>query len=141
VIEVSIRDRLKDIEGLVSFTFDTWTSASLDPYLSITGHYVHVPAGRPYEWELKSEQLAFSHIDRNHSGDNLSNILVRTVDRYNLRKKVCPPIFFDVHALTKIQVGWFTADNASNNDVAIRTFGTAISQDNPWFDATSARVR
>jgi hypothetical protein len=87
--EVKVREALADIEGKVSFTFDTWTSNAQDPYLSVTGHYITAPKDHPHDWKLKSEQLAFTHFEGNHSGVNMANVLVRTVDRYDLRDKVC----------------------------------------------------
>jgi hypothetical protein len=86
--EAKVCKALANIEGKVSFTFDTWTSDAQDPYLSVTGHYITAPEGRPLEWELKSEQLAFTHFEGNHSGANMANVLIRTIDRYDLRKKV-----------------------------------------------------
>ena len=79
---------LTDIPGKVSFTFDTWTSKACDPYLSVTGHYISTPKASPQEWELKSEQLGFTHIKGNHSRANLGSILVWIIDRYGLRQKV-----------------------------------------------------
>jgi hypothetical protein len=87
VAEGSVRLALTKIEGKVSFTFDTWTSEAQDPYLSVTGHYITAPEGRPMEWELKSVQLAFTHFEGNHSGANMANVLIRTVDRYLLPHK------------------------------------------------------
>ena len=65
-----------------------WTSGTGDPYLSITGHYISSSKDRPQDWELKSEQLAFAPFEGNHSGANMANVLVRTVDRYGIREKV-----------------------------------------------------
>ncbi|KAG1893708.1 uncharacterized protein F5891DRAFT_962532, partial [Suillus fuscotomentosus] len=59
-----------------------------DPFLSVTGHYIHSPPEHPNDWKLKTEQLAFSPIKGQHSGANMANLLVRTIDRYGLRKKV-----------------------------------------------------
>jgi hypothetical protein len=86
--EANVRNALENIEGKVSFTFDTWTSNAQDPYLSVTGHYIAAPKDRPHDWELKSEQLAFTHFEGNHSGANMANVLICTVDRYDLRNKV-----------------------------------------------------
>lgn len=67
---------MKDIPGRVSFTFDTWTSEARDLYLSMTGHYIAGSKESPQDWELKSEQLSFTHIEGNHSGTNLGGILI-----------------------------------------------------------------
>ena len=88
IAEVKVCKALVHIEGKVSFTFDTWTSDAQDPYLSVTGHYIMAPEDQPQEWALKSEQLAFTHFEGNHSGANMANVLVCTVDHYDLRNKV-----------------------------------------------------
>lgn len=75
----------QDVPGKVSFTFDAWTSQVGDPYLSITGHFIH---GTGAAWKLHSEQLAFSPLPGRHSGANIGNAIMRTVDRYDLRGKV-----------------------------------------------------
>jgi hypothetical protein len=79
------------ISSKVSFTFDSWTSDAGDPYLSVTTHYILALVDKPQEWSLKSEQLTFKHIEGNHSGANISKILVGTLDRYRLREKVRLP--------------------------------------------------
>jgi hypothetical protein len=86
--EDRVCDRLAVIPSKVSFTFDSWTSAAGDPYCLMTGHYIFAPADKPQEWKLKAEQLAFKHIKGNHSGANISKILVNTLDHYKLHKKV-----------------------------------------------------
>jgi hypothetical protein len=73
----------------VSFTFDTWTSKTGDPFLSITGHYIAAPIEKPQDWELKSEQLAFAPFEGHHSGENMANVIIRVMDRYGIRNKVC----------------------------------------------------
>ncbi|KAF5380029.1 hypothetical protein D9615_006171 [Tricholomella constricta] len=110
-IEVRICERLGGIPGRISFTFDTWTSDAGDPYLSVTGHYIWASEDQPMDWSLKTDQLAFTHLEGNHSGSNIGNILVRTFDRYNLRSKL----------------GWATADNAPNNFTGIRAAATIVN--------------
>ena len=74
--------------GLVSFTYDLWTSANGHIICSLTGHQIITPADKPIEWELKSFQLAFAPFEGNHSGANISKCLINTIDHYNLCKKV-----------------------------------------------------
>lgn len=69
-------------------TFDSWTSIIGDPFFSVTGHYIWNPPDKPQEWVLMREQLDFSHIEGNHSGQNIAHILVETIDRYEIHKKV-----------------------------------------------------
>jgi hypothetical protein len=85
--ELQVRESLSRVKSLVSFTFDSWTSASLEPFLSVTCHYI-ASTGKPGDWQLKTNQLAFTRIQGNHSGANICSMLVHTVDRYNLHNKV-----------------------------------------------------
>lgn len=79
---------LQDLPGQISFTFDSWTSKMGDPFLSIMGHYIAASAENPQEWKLKTDQLGFTPIEGNHSGVNMSNIIIRIIDRYGIRDKV-----------------------------------------------------
>ena len=88
---------IQNIPGKVSFTFNAWTSDPGDPYLSITGHYINAPTDRPGDWVLKSEQLAFDMIKGHHTGKNIAQILVRRVDRYNLRGKASQFFYVNVN--------------------------------------------
>jgi hypothetical protein len=75
-----------------------WTSGTGDPYISITAHYVDSPTEQPHEWTLKAEQLAFAPFEGNHSGLNMSNIVVETVKHYGThwQDKVYIPLSFMV---------------------------------------------
>lgn len=91
--EGRVRKALSMTKGKVSFTFDTWTSEAHDAYLSVTGHYITEVVGHPKQWKLKSVQLAFTHFEGNHSGANIASVLMKTIDRYGLRKRVCSNLF------------------------------------------------
>ncbi|OJA11406.1 hypothetical protein AZE42_13443 [Rhizopogon vesiculosus] len=82
--EVRLKEILKDIPGKVSFTFDAWTSDPGNPFLSVTGHYIHAPPEQPNNWKLKAEQLAFTPMEGRHSGANMASLLMRTIDHYHL---------------------------------------------------------
>jgi hypothetical protein len=79
---------MKKVTSKISFTFDVWTLAPGDPYISITAHYIDAPADRPNAWELKSEQLIFQEIKGRHTGKNMGDIISRALDRYELHGKV-----------------------------------------------------
>lgn len=106
-------------------TFDSWTSNPGDPFLSVTAHYIDSSIETPQEWELKTEQLAFTPINGNHSGANIGQILIETIDKYGIHTKV----------------GWFTADNTTNNDTAIETVAGDIDPSGEKWDAVEHRVR
>jgi hypothetical protein len=86
--EEMVRKNMKKVPSKISFTYDAWTSAPGDPYISLTAHYIDVPSDHPNAWELKSEQLIFQEIKGRHTGKNMGEILSRALDRYELRGKV-----------------------------------------------------
>jgi len=69
-------------------TFDSWTSIVGEPFLSVTGHYIWNPPEKLQQWEMKHEQLAFTGVEGNHSGQNIGRMLVETIDKYSIRDKV-----------------------------------------------------
>ena len=77
----------------MSFTYDAWTSQVGDPYLSITGHFVH---GVDADWKLHSEQLAFTPLLGCHSDANIGNVIMWKVDHYGLQGKVCRFLCFQI---------------------------------------------
>jgi hypothetical protein len=88
IAEGRVCKTLKKVPSKISFTFNAWTSAPGDPYLSLTAHYIDVPADHLNAWELKSDQLIFQEIQGRHMGRNMGDILVCALDRYNLCGKV-----------------------------------------------------
>ena len=88
IAECRVRENLKRVPSKISFTFDAWTSAPGDPYLSLTSHFIDAPADHPNAWELKSDQLIFQEIQGRHTGKNMADILSRALDRYDLCGKV-----------------------------------------------------
>jgi hypothetical protein len=79
---------LQNIPGQISITIDSWTSSAYDPYLAITAHYINSPPDQPNEWSLKNNLLCFTEIDGNHGGANQASIMLRVIDRYDIRDKV-----------------------------------------------------
>jgi hypothetical protein len=57
----------------------------------------------------------------------MANVLVRTIDRYGIRKKVSISHCILGHVLNNNQVGWFTCDNAANNDTCLVELANIIN--------------
>ena len=100
IAEGRVRDNLKRVPLKISFTFDAWTSAPGDPYLSLTCHFIDAPADRPNVWVLKTDQLIFEEIQGRHTGKNMADILSHALDRYNLCSKVISHFTFHFISLT-----------------------------------------
>ena len=88
IAEGRVCENLEQVPSKISFTFDAWTSAPGDPYISLTAHYIDAPADHPTAWELRCDQLLFQEIQGRHTGKNMGDILSQAMDRYNLRGKV-----------------------------------------------------
>ena len=80
---------VQHLPGQISITFDAWTSDASDPYLAVTAHYIHSEADQPNAWELCSKVLEYTEIHGNHSGANTAAIILRVIDQYGIRHKVC----------------------------------------------------
>lgn len=76
------------MQGQISLTFDGWTSGANDPYLAVTAHYIVANEDQPNDWALKSRLLGYTEIHGNHSGANTAAVILRVVDRYDIRGKV-----------------------------------------------------
>jgi hypothetical protein len=71
-----------------------------DPFLSITGHYITALPDRPNAWALKTQQLAFTPFEGHHSGSNMSKVIVRTLDHYDICEKVFSRIYLYIFNFT-----------------------------------------
>ena len=101
--------------------FDTQTSEGTGskPYILITTHYINSPVDKPDQWVLKVDQLAFMLLEGHHTGANIASIIACVLDEYGISGKV--GIVFMLYTDTDfLQLGRFTADNTSNNDMALK---------------------
>ena len=68
----------KDGVSHVSITTDFWTSASHDPYLSLTLHHID------HGWNLKSINLETTPMFQDHTGINIHDALTNALENWNL---------------------------------------------------------
>jgi hypothetical protein len=133
---------LQNIPGQISGTFDTWTSGSGDAYLAFTIHYVDAPPSNLNDWVMVNKLLALPELDGGHSGANQADVLLRVIDRYNIGPKVS---IWAIEAreinLIHSQLGWMTADNATNNDTALHKVAKHVDPSGQWWKAKRCRVR
>ena len=77
-------------------------------------------------------------MEGNYSGANLGGILICVIDWYGICQKASLPLpIIDISLLLiswTYQMGWFTADNASNNFSAIREVAKQVNVDLPESD-------
>jgi hypothetical protein len=71
----------------------------------------------------------------------MAQILIRVVDRYDIRKKAGQFFSTGTSLSHIVKVGWFTADNATNNDSALKHFGKIIDPFATRWQSTQRRIR
>lgn len=76
--EVSMKDKLKDIPGMVNVTTDAWSSRVYKGYLSITIHWVDK------DWCLRNVLLDFVRFPTPHNGETTSNVLFELLSYWNI---------------------------------------------------------
>src|ERR1700735_5582449 len=94
-----IVNELREIptRGRVHFSFDLWSSPNHLALLGIVAHWAN------RNGEIRRGLLALRKINGAHTGENQSHHLWTVFETYNIVKKV----------------GYFTLDNATNNDKAL----------------------
>ncbi|KAH6764506.1 hypothetical protein C2S51_015755 [Perilla frutescens var. frutescens] len=97
---------LKDVKR-ISVTTDLWKSDQNISYMVVTGHYVDA------YWNLQKRTLNFCNIPPPHSRLAICDVLNKCLVEWGIERKV-----------------WtVTVDNASNNDVVVRTLQENLSYD------------
>ncbi|KAF3782511.1 putative AC transposase [Nymphaea thermarum] len=83
----------------VALTTDMWTSNQQIGYISITAHFID------HSWTLQKRIIGFSQVEPPHTGKNLANVIAKNIQEWEIKKKIIS----------------ITVDNASSNDVLVRT--------------------
>jgi len=81
----------------VHFTFDMWTSPNYRSFLGLVAHWMDT------DYKLQSTVIGMRRINGRHTGENLAACFLDVVEPYSILDKI----------------GYFTLDNASNNDTAL----------------------
>lgn len=68
--------------GKISFTLDAWTSSNYIPFLGITAHWV------TSNWELKSTIIDFVKLEGPHSGKNIKEVFLNSLNNLGITTKV-----------------------------------------------------
>ncbi|KAI4808180.1 hypothetical protein KUCAC02_000246 [Chaenocephalus aceratus] len=75
-VKARIANEMKDKS--VSLTTDLWTSCTMDPYITITAHYI------TDTWELKSRVLRTTIMPERHTAVNIVQRLKETIEEWDL---------------------------------------------------------
>jgi len=103
----SLIQQFQQYNNIVHFSFDLWTSPNHRAFLGVVGQWVDTTGN------LKAALLGLRRFKGSHSGENIATHFWEIIQDFKLTK----------------QIGYFTLDNASNNDTAmkiIQDYHTAI---------------
>jgi hypothetical protein len=70
------------VPGKISFTLDAWTSSNYIPFLGITAHWI------TSNWELKSTIIDFVKLEGPHSGKNIKEVFLNSLNNLGITTKV-----------------------------------------------------
>ncbi|KAJ3508846.1 hypothetical protein NMY22_g16486 [Coprinellus aureogranulatus] len=112
-------DMFKSLDTKVAISLDAWTSENQYAFLAIVAHYVSK------EGELEELLIDFREIQGAHTGENLADLVWRTMETYGLLGKVIA----------------FVMDNATNNDTLVQSIERRCLQHGIPFSADDARMR
>jgi len=88
---------LSTVTYKIHFSFDLWTSPTHCSFLAVVAHWVSS------EGQLVTATLGFQHLQGPYSCTNQADLIWKILHFYKLTEKL----------------GYFTTDNASNNDTAL----------------------
>lgn len=74
-----LKEKLTDAH-YYNITTDCWTSVNMDPYISLTIHFINK------EWELKSMTLACEKLSTSHTGENLKKYIACSLRMWELKE-------------------------------------------------------
>ena len=86
-----------DFDGMVSLTSDCWSSSQGEPFICVTVHWIDS------DYYLQKRIIAFDVMDERHTGYNIKQRILETINEFNLLHKV-----FTI-----------SLDNASSNNKAM----------------------
>ncbi|KAH9620283.1 hypothetical protein KSS87_008209 [Heliosperma pusillum] len=84
-----------NFDGRVALTSDTWTSKQNNPFMCVTVHWID------NDFFLQKRIIAFDIMEEKHTGYNIYLRLKKTLDKFNLTKKLFSISFDNASANTK----------------------------------------
>lgn len=119
VLYAQQKTRLNRVTSRISLAVDAWSSVKMDSFLGITAHYVDD------NWKLQSTLLEFRMIEGCHSGKNLAEHLLNSLQDFGLtRKLLC-----------------ITLDNAANNNTMIKWLEQKLVWETHSFQGSWQHIR
>ena len=89
---------LRNALSSINITCDAWTSPNRQGMLATVSHFVDENV------KLQTLLLSLKEIQGQHTGENMAQIVLETLDDYEIRNSL----------------GYFVIDNAENNDIILK---------------------
>ncbi|EFY95405.1 Ribonuclease H-like protein [Metarhizium robertsii ARSEF 23] len=105
---------LQKARSMIHFTFDGWTSRQNTSFLGVNAHFID------RNWKQWRILLALPALRKRHTGAALADEVADTICAFSLRNRI----------------GYFTLDNATNNDTAMEALAYEFD-----FDQYERRIR
>ncbi|KAK8912300.1 putative AC9 transposase [Metarhizium anisopliae] len=109
-----VRTLLQRARSMVHFTFDGWTSRQNTSFLGINAHFID------RDWKQWRILLALPALRKRDTGAALADEVADTIGAFGLQDRI----------------GYYTLDNATNNDTAMEALGAEFN-----FDQHERRIR
>ncbi|KAI8417250.1 hypothetical protein FOFC_03563 [Fusarium oxysporum] len=117
-----VRVLLQKARSMVHFTFDGWTSRQNASFLGINAHFVD------RDWKQWRILLALPALRNRHTGAVLADEVADTICAFDLQDRYA--------TITNDPIGYYTLDNAANNDTAMEALAAEFD-----FDKDERRIR
>jgi hypothetical protein len=110
---------VQDSVGHVLVTMDIWLDQNHWSYLAMTAHWI-TRLKETGALQLWAALITFHHLCVGHDSKSLANIAIGLLDRAgHCQSKNTPPIWLMMLLIT-FEIGHFTLDNASHNDMIMK---------------------
>jgi hypothetical protein len=120
VAKITIKENLDAARSKIHLSFDLWTSPNYKAMVAIVGHWTS------HEFKVETALLAMKEITGAHKGEFIAPVLHEVVKEFGIDDKL----------------GYFMADNATNNDKALRFLDKSIRDEGGiGFDVEERRLR
>ena len=118
-LKAGVKQRLQGALSSIHVTCDLWTSGNRLSLMGIVAHCVDE------DGEMRHLTIALRELEGSHTGENMAKVLWEVLTEYQI--------------LTKL--GYFTMDNASNNDAMLSFLQRQMQADGITWEASTHRLR
>jgi hypothetical protein len=113
-----IIEQFKTCDLPVHFSFDMWTSPNHRAFFGLVGHWIDSIG------ILRCALLGLERFKGAHTGANQATVIWNIINQYELHHRI----------------GYFTTDNASNNDTALQELAKILEEHNITCSPKQSRV-